>query len=104
MSGAPLSPPPHPGAVLWTRWLEPLHITVAKAAAALGTTPKNLSLIINERQRISPDMAVRLSLALGTPAGMWLTLQTEFDLWQAEQRRTDLRGMIAPLRSAARHG
>lgn len=99
-AGEVMHDPPHPGTVLWTLWLEPLDITVRKAAAALGTTPKTLSMIINERQRISPAMAVRLSIALGTSAEMWLRLQTQFDLWHAEQHRKTLRTTVSTLRSA----
>ena len=52
---------------------------------------KTLSAIINGRAGISPEMAVRLSIAFNTTSESWLNQQTQFDLWQAEQRRKELR-------------
>jgi transcriptional regulator with XRE-family HTH domain len=52
---------------------------------------KTLSAILNGRAGISPDMAVRLSIAFGTSAESWLNQQTQYDLWHAEQRRKRLR-------------
>jgi hypothetical protein len=43
------------------------------------------------RAGISPQMAVRLSIAFGTSAESWLTQRTQYDLWYAEQRRKKLR-------------
>ncbi len=83
--------PPHPGQILKTLCLEPLNLTVTDAAKALGVSRKTLSAILNGRAGISPEMAVRLSIAFGTSAESWLTQQTQFDLWHAEQRRKKLR-------------
>ena len=83
--------PPHPGEILRELCLEPLNITVTDAAEALGVSRKTLSAILNGRAGISPEMAVRLSIAFGTSAESWLNLQTQFDLWQAEQNRNKLR-------------
>ena len=79
--------PPHPGEILRELCLEPLNITVTDAAEALGVSRKTLSAILNGRAGISPEMAVRLSIAFGTSAESWLNLQTQYDLWQAEQNR-----------------
>jgi len=83
--------PPHPGEILRELCLEPLNITVTDAAEALGVSRKTLSAILNGRAGISPEMAVRLSIAFGTSAESWLNLQTQYDLWQAEQNRNKLR-------------
>ena len=83
--------PPHPGEVLKSLCLEPLGLTVTNAATALGVSRKTLSAIINGRAGISPEMAVRLSIAFGTSAESWLNQQTQHDLWHAEQRRKHLR-------------
>ena len=83
--------PPHPGEILRELCLEPLNITVTAAAEALGVSRKTLSAILNGRAGISPEMAVRLSIAFGTSAESWLNLQTQYDLWQAEQNRNKLR-------------
>jgi addiction module HigA family antidote len=83
--------PPHPGEVLRRLCLEPLGLSVTDAAKALGVSRKTLSSILNGRAGISPEMAVRLSIALDTTAESWLNQQTQYDLWQAEQRRSKLR-------------
>jgi addiction module HigA family antidote len=83
--------PPHPGEVIRALCLEPLGLTVTDAAAALGVSRKTLSAILNGRAGISPEMAVRLSIAFGTSAESWLNLQTQYDLWHAEKRRKGLK-------------
>lgn len=83
--------PPHPGKVLRQLCLEPLGLTVTQMAEALGVSRKTLSAILNERAGISPEMAVRLSIAFGTSSESWLNQQVQYDLWQAEQRRRELR-------------
>jgi addiction module HigA family antidote len=83
--------PPHPGGIIRALCLEPLGLTVTDAATALGVSRKTLSAILNGRAGISPEMAVRLSIAFGTSAESWLNLQTQYDLWHAEKRRKDLK-------------
>lgn len=77
--------PPHPGEVLKELCLEPLELSVTRAAEALGISRKTLSAILNGRAGISPEMAIRLSIAFGTSAESWLTQQAQYDLWLAEQ-------------------
>jgi addiction module HigA family antidote len=52
---------------------------------------KNLSAILNGRAGISPEMAVRLSIAFDTTAESWLNQQVQYDLWKAERGRKKLR-------------
>jgi len=90
--------PPHPGEVLRELCLKPLGLTVTKAARALGVSRKTLSGILNGRAGISPEMAVRLSLAFGTTAESWMNQQMQHDLWHVAQRRKKLR--VAKLSAA----
>ena len=83
--------PPHPGEVLKELCLEPLGLTVTDAAKALGVSRKTLSMVVNGRAGISPEMAIRLSMAFDTSAESWLNQQIQFDLWQAEQHRSELK-------------
>ncbi|MCH9828778.1 MAG: HigA family addiction module antidote protein [Gammaproteobacteria bacterium] len=82
--------PPHPGEVLKELCIEPLNLTVTDAAKALGVSRKTLSTVINGRAGISPEMAIRLSIAFDTSAESWLRQQSQYDLWQAEQHRSEL--------------
>jgi addiction module HigA family antidote len=83
--------PPHPGEVLRELCFEPLGLTVTEAATALGVSRKTLSSILNGRAGISPEMAVRLSIAFGTTAESWLSQQLQYDLAKAEAGRRLLR-------------
>ena len=87
--------PAHPGAVL-KEWLADVSIT--QAAEHLGITRAYLSRILNEHASISADMALRLSVLLGTSADMWLNMQSAYDLWQATQKP---RPNVVPLAQAA---
>ena len=83
--------PPHPGEIIRELCLEPLGLTVTRAAAALGVSRKTLSAILNGRAGISPEMAIRLSLAFDTTPESWLNQQTQYDLWQARNQQKELK-------------
>ena len=83
--------PPHPGEILRSLCLEPLGLTVTDAAKALDVSRKTLSAILNGRAGISPEMAVRLSIAFNTTAKSWLNQQVQHDLWLVEKRRKSLK-------------
>jgi len=85
--------PPHPGEILKTLCIEPLGLTITDAAKALGVSRKTLSSIINGKSGISPEMAIRLSIAFSTSSESWLNQQVQYDLWKAEQHRKTLHVM-----------
>jgi addiction module HigA family antidote len=89
--------PPHPGEILRELCLEPLGISVTEAAEALGVSRKTLSAILNGRASISPEMAVRLSLAFDTSAESWLNQQAQYDLWLTRRNKEPfiVRRMVA---------
>ena len=77
--------PPHPGEIIKEICIEPLGLTVTKAAESLGVTRKTFSMLLNGKSGISPEMALRLSKVFGrTPEG-WLRLQLQYDLWKTTQ-------------------
>ncbi|MBE9582327.1 MAG: HigA family addiction module antidote protein [Proteobacteria bacterium] len=76
--------PVHPGRIIKEDHLEPLSITTKDMASILGVSRKTLSKIVNERGSVTPDMALRLSRAFDTTPDLWLNLQKNYDLWQAE--------------------
>ena len=79
----PMNNPPHPGEIVRSECLEPLGLTVTRAAQGLGVTRQALSDLVNEKTGVSVDMACRLSQAFGSTPETWLGLQTASDLWQA---------------------
>jgi len=79
-------PPVHPGRILNNQYLEPLHLTKTEAADILGVSRKTISKLVNEHASITSDMALRLARAFQTTPDLWLNLQKNYDLWQAQQR------------------
>jgi len=75
--------PPHPGEVL-REWI-PEGMTVSTAAQALLVSRVTLSKVLNGKSGITAGMALRLSAWLATTPEVWLGMQIQFDLWQAEQ-------------------
>ncbi|MFZ7134902.1 HigA family addiction module antitoxin [Avibacterium avium] len=75
--------PAHPGEVL-KEYIEGFSIT--EVAQKLNVTRVALSRIINGKAAVSPEMALKLGKLLKTTPEFWLTMQANYDLWQAEQR------------------
>jgi antitoxin HigA-1 len=78
--------PPHPGEFITEAYLEPNGLSGRELAAALGVSASTLNRILTGTSAISPEMALRLSKALGRSAESWLAMQSNYDLWQARQR------------------
>ena len=86
----PMQNPPHPGEIVRWECLEPLGLTVTKAAKGLGVTRQALSDLVNEKAGISVEMSIRLSKAFGSSPDTWLGIQTAYDLWQARDRAAQI--------------
>ncbi|WP_419936953.1 HigA family addiction module antitoxin [Candidatus Palauibacter sp.] len=82
--------PPHPGGIVRRQCLEPLGLTVTRAASGLGVTRQALSELVNGRTGISVEMAMRLSKAFGSTPETWLGMQMAYDLWQARDRTSEM--------------
>ena len=67
--------PTHPGTVFLEDVMKPLNLSVTKTAQLLGISRKALSEFINEKSSLSPDMALRISIATGTSAESWRNMQ-----------------------------
>jgi addiction module HigA family antidote len=89
-------PPSHPGDLI-RETIIGLHdkfgkkYTMEEIAEGLGTTRKTLSAIINKRQGVTPEMALRLAAAFrNTTAEYWLDLSTENVrvLWDPANRKS----------------
>jgi antitoxin HigA-1 len=82
--------PPHPGEILKGLWLDPMGISITQAAKSMGVSRKTLSKIINKKGSIMPEMALRLSLVLGSSPESWMGHQVTYDLWQLEHKKDKL--------------
>ncbi len=77
--------PPHPGEIIKEFCIEPLNLTVTKSAESLVVSRKTLSMLLNGKSGISPEMSLRLSKVFGRSPEGWLRLQLQYDLWGAKQ-------------------
>lgn len=82
--------PPHPGLLVKKAFLDGQNLSITEAAKVLGIGRVSLSRIINGHTGISPEMAVRLSIALNTSSAMWLNMQATYDLWHAQKRTAQI--------------
>ncbi len=65
--------------------LPALSVGKTEVARAMGISRQSLYDILNERQPVTPAMAVRLGAVFATSAASWLNMQTAYDLWHAER-------------------
>ena len=77
--------PPHPGKFIREIYLTPYDLSVRSLAESLGVSASTLTRLINGQNGISPEMALRLSKAIGRSPESWLAMQHGYDLWHAQQ-------------------
>lgn len=77
--------PPHPGEFIRKTYIDPFDISIRSLAESLGVSPSTLARIVSTRSAVSPEMALRLSKALGRSPESWLAMQHNYDLWQAKK-------------------
>jgi antitoxin HigA-1 len=96
--------PPHPGRVVRQECIEPLGLTMAQAARALGVTRQTVDRLVNQRCGVSAEMALRLEAAFGGDASTWLAMQTAYDLAQVRQRAAEITAGLRRLAPAPEPG
>jgi addiction module HigA family antidote len=96
--------PPHPGRIVRQECIEPLGLSITEAAERLGVKRQTLNNLVNGKAGISPQMSIRLSKAFGSRPEVWLGLQMQYDLAQAEKtaHRIKVHRITAPTGSADR--
>ncbi|WP_348692643.1 HigA family addiction module antitoxin [Duganella fentianensis] len=77
--------PPHPGQFITEIYLEPNGVSGRELADKLNVAPSTLSRVLKGSSRVTPEMALRLSKALGRTPESWLAMQDAHDLWIARQ-------------------
>ncbi|MDQ3289024.1 MAG: HigA family addiction module antitoxin [Pseudomonadota bacterium] len=77
--------PPHPGEFIMGIYLEPNGISGRELAQKLDVAASTLSRILKGASRVTPEMALRLSKAIGRSPESWLAMQDTHDLWLARQ-------------------
>jgi len=77
--------PPHPGEFIYNVYLEPAGFSCRYLAKQLDVASSTLNRILKGQSAISPEMALRLSKAIGRTPESWLAMQDNYDLWHARQ-------------------
>jgi addiction module HigA family antidote len=88
MSQRPNRKPTHPGEVLREDVLPAMHDSVTGFAKRTGMSRQSIHAILACKRAITPEAALRIGAVVGNGARIWLSMQMEFDLWQAEHELT----------------
>lgn len=94
MQGIRMKNPAHPGGFVKSEIVEALGLTVTGAAQALGVTRAALSALLNERARLSPEMALRVEKAFGVSMDTLMRMQNSYDIAQARKAEGEIE--VAP--------
>ncbi|UZJ44460.1 HigA family addiction module antitoxin [Marinimicrobium sp. C6131] len=78
--------PPHPGEFILATYMAPFGLSCRYLAGRLDVSPSTLNRLLKQQSGISPEMALRLSKALGRTPESWLAMQDTYDLWVASKR------------------
>jgi addiction module HigA family antidote len=92
--------PPMPGSVVRIKIINAMGIKQADLAKAMGISNVRINQILSGHSRITPQMALRLDKVTGISAEYWLSLQCQFDLFQARQQLASELEKLPRLRSA----
>jgi len=83
--------PAHPGQFIRMEIIEPLNLSVTRAAEIIGVTRPALSALLNGRASLSPDMALRIEKAFGPKMDTLLRMQTAYDIAETRDREGDIK-------------
>ena len=77
--------PPHPGEFMRATYMEPFDLSCRFLAEKLNVAASTLNRVLKQQSGVSPEMALRLSKALGRSPESWLAMQDAYDLWKAKK-------------------
>jgi antitoxin HigA-1 len=100
MAGNPLLnglPPTHPGELLREDVIPALDLSKAEIARRLGISRQTLYDILEEKQPVTPAMALRLGKFLGNGPEFWINLQRDYDLRTLEPKMAKELAAIEPV-------
>lgn len=92
--------PIHPGEILMEDFIQGFGITQNKLAVSIGVPPWRINEIVHGKRGITADTAVRLAKYFGTPAKLWMNLQSQYELRLERRALREQLEAIAPLQTA----
>ncbi len=75
----------YPGEFIKNVYMKPFNISPTQLAESLNVDRTKVSQLLIGDASVFPEMAVRLSAVLGGSSYFWLSMQSQYSLWQAEQ-------------------
>lgn len=93
--------PVHPGEILREDVLPALGRPKTEIARLLGISRQTLYDLLNEKQPITPQMALRIGKLVGNGPDLWIKMQTRYDMKIAEREMAEEVAKIPTLREAA---
>lgn len=90
--------PTAPGEILYEEFLLPLGISQKELAEHIQCDYKVINRIINEKSRVTPEIALSLAQALETTPDFWLNAQQAIDLWTSRSKKRKIPSLISKRR------
>src|ERR1700693_4246200 len=87
----PMKNPPHPGDFIRTEIIQPAHLSITAAAAALQVSRPALSSLLNGKADLSGDMALRIEKAFGVKMNTLRRMQSAYDIAKTRKRENQIR-------------
>ena len=78
--------PPHPGEFIVETCMEPFGLGCRYLASKPNVAASSLNRVLKKQSDVSPEMALRLSRELRRSPESWLSMQDNYDLWQARKQ------------------
>jgi addiction module HigA family antidote len=86
----PMKNPPHPGDLIKTEVIEPLGLSVSKAAEILKVRRATLSDLLHGKAALTPEMALRIEKAFGPDMAHLLRMQLDYDIARTREQTHDI--------------
>jgi addiction module HigA family antidote len=83
--------PPHVGRVIWNAILDPLGLSITKAAEILGVRRATLSDFLNGKSDLTAEMALRIHKAFGPDVDHLLRMQVAYEVAQIRKRENEIK-------------
>jgi addiction module HigA family antidote len=87
----PMKNPSHAGDVIYWGVLEPLGLSISKAAEILGVRRATLSAVVNGKASLSPELALRVEKAFGPKVDHLLRIQAAYDAAKVRKRAKQIK-------------
>src|SRR5215831_4245166 len=72
--------PIHPGEILREEFMKPFGLNSHRLAMELGVSVPRVNDLMREKRGMTGDMALRLARYFDTTPGLWMNLQTKYEL------------------------